>query len=290
MMKHKLLILSISLFFITMENKAQNKLLVLSGVIMLLCSTTFAQMSNWTLGFRAGYKIGTLEKTNSSSLGIITTYGNIASPTIELNLTYDINKNVSLTSGIAYLEYYAGWATAKKDKWYYQGGSILLKYAQIPFILKSAIPLGKSNFSVYGKLGFSFDILVYASPWHLEETDVSHYENDFFSYSHEVQFYDKKINILLNTGIGVKYRFKNGLGLSIEGDYNTGLRTMGEVLVLCNKITLDPDFEPIDIKKYRDYLLIKGNYWNFSMGVSYTFKKKEKKEAKTLSLLGQGYM
>ena len=243
--------------------KDYNRLVVLVG-IMLFCGVTVAQRSDWTLGFRMGYKVTTLEKNNPSDLGIISTFGDNTSPTIELNLMYNINKNISLTSGITYLEYYGRWRNGDRDKWYAHGGSIFLKYAQIPLILKYAISLGKSNFSVYGKLGFNFDILAYTSLRDLEyEIASSHYAYDYFyEYRHKVKFYDKKMNILLNTGIGIGYRFKNGLGVSIEGDYNTGLRTMGEILIECNKKTTG--FDPVVLQEYRDFLLFKGDYWNFS--------------------------
>ena len=275
-----------------------HKTLILVGIV-LLNSTSHAQRSDWTLGFHLKSNIQTLEKTNLSDLEIKTT-SVLAEASMELNLTYNITKNLSVGSGIAYLKNEASWETLISDGWMNScGGSLLLGSAQIPFFLKYAIPLGKSNFSVYGKFGLMLDIPVYELllprlGWVVEEDDrttmilmydedVIYYEGWYYfgSSMHEykqTKFYDKKINLLLNMGLGFEYRFKKGIGLSFDGEYYAGFRTMGAVLIEvkpyqnCSLLGIAPS------REHRELLQIKGNYWNFRLGISYNFKKKEKKK------------
>jgi hypothetical protein len=86
--------------------------------------------------------------------------------------------------------------------------------------------------------------------------------------------YDKKINLLVDVGTGFSYRLKNGLGFWIEGGYYIGTRIMGELLIK-NKIT-ELSNQDMPLKEYDDLLLVKGDYWNVSLGLSYTFKQKKK--------------
>ena len=250
-----------------------SKLVLVIG-IALFSNSSYAQKNSWTLGFRMGYKEQFLEKTKPSDLYIISHYGDIASPTMELNLTYNITDRLSVGSGIAYLEYYAFWGIGG-DMWQnFKYGKVILKYAQIPLNVKYAFPLWKSNFSVYGKFGFNIDFLadIVSSHGYYDSigTITNSYTNTIFDYKHTEKIHDKKINVLLNAGIGFGYRFKNGFGLSLEGEYYAGLRTMGHVFIEISRRN--------GTNEYTELLLIKGNYWNCSFGMSYNFKKKEKKE------------
>ena len=262
--------------------------------IMLFVNVSYAQRSNWTLGFNMGYKIQMLEKTVSSDFNLKSFVGDknrSGYPTIGLSLTYNINERLCISSGFSYLDYHAAWKMEEKEEWIGSvGGDIWFKYLQIPLNIKYAIPLGNSNFSVYGKLGFSFDILVdlidgasyrdngiilhyEEGSEQVSETMLATYEGYFeHNYKQIVKIYDKKFNVLLNAGIGFGYRFKNGLGLSLEGEYYAGLRTMGHVFI---KATPVANF-PSTLKEHSEHLLIKGNYLNFGLGISYTFKKKDK--------------
>jgi hypothetical protein len=277
--------------------KNVNKTVVLVGIV-LLNSISHAQRSDWTLGFHLKSNIQTLEKTNLSGLEI-KTISVFAEPSMELNLTYNITKKLSIGSGIAYLKNEVSWETLMPDKWMNNhGGSLLLASAQVPFFLKYAIPLGKSNFSFYGKFGFMLDIPVYELLWArpgwviaddystmilMYDEDVIYYNgwSYFGSSMHEykqTKFYDKKINVLLNTGLGFEYRLKKGIGLSFDGEYYAGFRTMGVVLIEvkpysnCSLLGIAPS------REHSELLQIKGNYWNFRFGISYNFKKTEKKK------------
>ena len=270
------------------------KIVVIVG-IMLFVNISYAQRSNWTLGFNVGYKIQMLEKTVPSDLNIKSLSADMKysfNPPIGINLTYNINERFSISNGFSYLNYGATWKMEEKEEWIgFVGGTIWLKYLQIPLNVKYAIPLGNSNFSVYGKLGLSFDILVdyfLGAASHENDWIVSHYEKGServpdgwivyyegyyeHNYRQTPEIYDKKLNVLLNAGIGFGYRFKNGLGLSLEGEYYAGLRTMGHVYI---KATPVQNF-PSTLKEHSEHLLIKGNYLNFGLGISYTFKKKDK--------------
>jgi len=257
---------------------------------MSLCSTTFAQKGSFAIGFRIGTKAEGFEKTNVSGLKIVSPFGNIASPTIGMNLAYSINDRVSIISGIGFLEYYLWWGMYpdwdKIPDWSVHGrkkphykGSQMYKPVQIPLSLKYAFPLGKSSFNIYGKLGLQFDILTTrendARSW---STWIPYPDTNYlFESDYTISVY-KKMNILLNMGIGLEYRLKNGLGLSFEGEYYTGMRVVGEIDINSRLFGMSENghiYTEIT-KEYTDRLLIKGNYWNFSLGISYNFKKKKK--------------
>jgi len=260
--------------------------------MVLLCNASYAQRSDWNLGFRMGIAMPVLEKIYRPDFKIET--ASYCLP-VGLDMAYNIDDRFSISSGIGFSDYHAFWGTEKAGGTWVNSyeGHIFLRYVQIPLNVKYAIPLGKSNFSVYGKLGFSFDFLVdQYNAYDRESGTILHYEkgsdiNIFYyyegfceyKYKHTAEIYDKKINVLLNAGIGFGYRFKNGLGLSLEGEYYAGLRTMGHVFIEVAPPATLTDIAtnfPIGSEKYSEHLLIKGNYWNFSLGVSYNFKKKEK--------------
>ena len=271
--------------------KAHNKLLVLASV-MLLCSTAFAQRSDWTLGFRLGYKGEVLEKTMflvnpefEIKTGIVPTFlGLNVTCDVGLDVTYNIDKKFSVTSGIGYLNYCAFWRTEERTNMPESvTGYLFFDYLQIPLNAKYAIPFGKSNFSVYGKMGISLNILVDEENTYPERSKIlyppisSSFVSSpyYYEYKHTAKIYDKKINVLFNAGIGFSYRFKNGLGLFAEGEYYAGLRTIGHVSIDIKQSSI---FTPDILNEYQEFLLVKGSYWNCSLGISYTFKKKEKKE------------
>ena len=288
------------------------KLFVFIGLTLLI-NHSFAQKGSWTLGFNWGNKIQMLEKTSTSDLNFKSvrsdySHFDVSVPRWELNLTYNINERFFISSGFAYLNYVANWSIRNhnfgKDEWIGDAyGRVEFKYLQIPLNLKYAIPLGKSNFRVYGKLGFSFDIPVkitdvdyfnghwkflhyetgYDDMYYQDKYDIIHYfgnYSDYFEFDLEqtATIFNRKMNVLLNAGIGLGYCFKNGLGLSLEGEYYAGLRTMGHVLIEATP----SEWYPSGLKKHSEQLIIRGNYWNFSLGISYTFKKKAKKNTTTI--------
>ena len=259
--------------------------------IVLFCNSTNAQRSNWTLGFRMGWKGEVLEKTMflvNPDFNIKTAFVPSLT-TLGLDVTYNINKNFSITSGVGLSIYNACWTAEEvSNKPVNAAGNIFFVYIPIPLNVKYAIPLGKSNFSVYGKMGVSFDILVEESNTFLNTSAVifppgnsppSSFSPYFYIYEHTAKVHNDKVNVLLNAGVGFSYRFKKGLGLFIEGEYYAGLRTIGHVFIdIKQKRNGSAIFSTEVIKEYQELLLIKGSYWNCSLGISYTFKKKEKKE------------
>jgi hypothetical protein len=184
---------------------------------------------------------------------------------------------------LAYLNYHTFWGIKENgEKWIgFSAGNIWFKYLQIPLNVRYAIPLWKSNFRVYGKLGFSLNIPSFKfnhNATEIQTTFPKHEEGVmpiyYFEYTHTAKLYDRSLNILLNAGIGFEYRFKNAWGLFAEGEYYAGLRTMGHVYIDVKQIP--NGVIPYVQNEYKELLLIKGNYWNFNLGVSYNFKQKKK--------------
>ena len=269
--------------------------------IALLCCNSFAQKNTWTLGFRMGYKGEGFERTQPTEvIEIGRKYRHSGLPHVPttlglsfydfnagLYLTYNITDRISITSGIAHLFFYTPmWKVYLKDDnkktVLLESGLPMYRPVQIPLYVKYAFPLGKSRFNMYGKLGLQLDILAMRKnarmstvAWHLP-TDT----NYGLYYESTATLYDRKVNILLNVGLGFEYRFKKGLGLSIEGEYYAGMRTLGQVLIqsgiaeTANGKGITVGFYEVDIPDI--LLLIKGSYWNISLGISYTFQRKQK--------------
>ena len=270
--------------------------------IALLCCNSFAQKNTWTLGLRLGYKGEGFERTQPTEvIKIGRKYGhsdyapastNLGISVFDLNaglyLTYNITDRISITSGIAHLFFYTPtWKVYLKDDnkktVLLEDGHLMYRPAQIPLYVKYAFPLGKSRFNMYGKLGLQLDIL--AMTWNNERmcTVAWHLPTDTnygLYYESTATLYDRKVNILLNVGLGFEYRFKKGLGLSIEGEYYAGMRTLGQVLIQSG-IAETANGKGITVGHYETeipdiLLLIKGSYWNISLGISYTFQRKQK--------------
>lgn len=240
-----------------------------------------AQKGNWSLGFTVGLK-------GDVSQGVHTQdkykfENRVTSFPLGLNVTYEVSNNLSVTSGIGYIEYYMIWRKvnlkAAQIKLNMPASAMMYKSAQIPLNLKYSIPLGKSNFRFLGKAGVCLDIVVDRFNNHSFDYPKLYFidyegKNSMFTYSCYPMVYAKKINLLVDVGAGFSCRLKNGLGFWIEGEYYIGTRIMGELLIK-NRI-IDLLNRDIPLKEYDEFLIIKGDYWNVGVGISYTFKQKNK--------------
>jgi hypothetical protein len=164
------------------------------------------------------------------------------------------------------------------------GVSLWYHSIDIPVKLNFSIPLGKSRFYFTGNAGLIFDVIMSPVPEKWVQQD---------RWSEPLPFYIsdnyvikaaglmsgnlKKVNFLINVGIGFGYRFKCGVGLWLTGDYNAGTRIMGDIAIK-NQLYTNPNYG-IPLKEYMDKLYYKGDYWKVALGISYTFKKKEKKRS-----------
>jgi hypothetical protein len=73
--------------------------------------------------------------------------------------------------------------------------------------------------------------------------------------------------------MGFAYQFKSGVGISLSGEYSVG--TMRSESFNYNLQLKDPITNIVEYEY--DYWIYNSNeYWNVLLGISYTFKKKNK--------------
>lgn len=262
-----------------------------------------AQKNSWTIGLDFGTIGAVWQKGN-----VVDAYRNrIEAPLYyELTISYGITRHLSITTGIAYNMYAeAGFKRQSIpygltfNETFSSSKFFLYEYSSvdIPIKLNYSIPLGNSRFYFMGSVGLIIDVVNADDPsctprpaqddgtWMQNDAwvlgRIYGINNEYAVYTGVRGFmYNKKVDFLINTGIGFGYRFKCGVGLSLTGAYNTGTRIMGE-LDIKNQLTFNSNGTPIFtsdpvLKEYVDRLYFKGDYWKVALGISYTFKRKKK--------------
>ncbi|MDR3047616.1 MAG: hypothetical protein LBU51_08425 [Bacteroidales bacterium] len=274
------------------------KIIVLILSLFLIRNTAFAQKNSWTIGFDFG-AIGTVwQKGNATD--IYKNNGFYFPLFYELTLSYGFTNYLSITTGIAWNVYNkAGFKGVKApygltlNETFSNAQYFLYEYSSIdiPIKLNFFIPLGKSRFYFTGSAGLIIEIVEADDPmypprpvpdngaWMQSDSWVFGklygLDNEYavFRSLHGIM-YHKKVNFLINAGIGFGYRFKCGVGLSLMGDYHIGMRVMGEYN-LKYRLTYSNDYYT-PLKEYVDKLYFRGDYWKVALGISYTFKQKKK--------------
>jgi hypothetical protein len=267
--------------------------------LLLITNAAAAQKNTWTIGFYTGVQGQMLmsvernyysEAVSNVKMGYIRTdirtiHTISIYPPMELCIQYNITSNFSFSTGIGYINYLSQWKSN------YASGYEMDRFAlntflrsaslQIPCAIRYDIPLKSTGFFIIPKLGLNMDFFIselYYRDIDLFSQNSAYYNDVTYNSSFEVVYgmptNSRKFNLLLNAGVGFAYRFNSGLGLSLSGEYNIGTMRVEQ----CNyKLQLkDPATGNVDYEF--DYLVHNRNeYWNVLLGVSYTFKKKDKK-------------
>ena len=277
-------------------------------IIVLLCGSLFAsaQKNTWTIGFYTGlqvqmltsiertYTLGTIDATTGGYIHFDSwhkskrTINNISSPPVELTVQYNITDNFSVSSGLGYANYRSQWKAWWRQR---HQGFVMERFSlntylrrvsiQVPCNLRYNIQIKNTGFSIFPKLGFYLDFSV-KSYYYLEDNyydsslPVDYHDRKYdyvFETCHSLPMNNRKVNLLINAGVGLLYQFKTGIGLSLSGEYNVG--TMRSEGFNYNLKLKDP---ATNLREYEfDYIVYNRNeYWNVLLGVTYTFKKKEK--------------
>lgn len=236
-----------------------------------------AQKGSWTIGLNSGLRGELFDASQHYRLYF---FGNkISFPPIEFNLAYGINDNFFIETGITYIETKTNWGFGTID-WGMEGRYCaqykLYSSLQLPVNLKYNLPLFHSRFHLFTKVGLNIQIPLQKIRNLNFNADPVYMEYDGYSYKLEynldVTAPNHPINFLISTGIGCNYQFKNGIGISLFGEYFTGLRTMANIRILYTLVNMDIGLSP---DWYDDeYITYRGDYWYAGLGISYTFQKK----------------
>ncbi|MBP7101926.1 MAG: hypothetical protein KBA86_01625 [Bacteroidales bacterium] len=244
-----------------------------------ISNLVYAQNGSWTIGFNTGLRGEVMQGSEKHRLY---KFGSqVSSPPLELNCFYGLTNQLSVGLGIGYIEHYARWKSHGYPYYFNinQNGFgnynyLMYKSLQIPLSIKWDIPLFNSKFGLISTIGLTFDIPISKLPIMFNSTlqsNIIYEETDcIFTQFHTFYPYNKKINYILKTGFGCICHFKNGMNISLTGEYHVGTRLMQEVNVV-EYLTIKANNKIIE--PYEDRLLDYGSYWNISLGISYTFQK-----------------
>jgi hypothetical protein len=270
-------------------------------LLFLLGSSVLAQKNSWTIGFDGGFVGAVWQKGNVTS-SYNRNNGEDFPLYYELTLSYGLTNYLSITTGVAWnVANTAGFKEVGippfglSDATFSNAEYFLYEYSSIdiPIKLNFFVPIGKSRFYFTGNTGLIIDVIKAEDPmcpphpvpdngtWMQSDSWVFgrlYGSNDEYAVFRSIYgiMSHKKVNFLINFGIGFGYRFKCGVGLSITGDYKIGTCMLGEYN-LKYRLTNSNDYNTT-LKEYVDRLYFKGDHWKVALGVSYTFKQKKKEK------------
>ncbi|MDR2979355.1 MAG: hypothetical protein LBV02_02770 [Bacteroidales bacterium] len=245
-------------------------------------SRIFSKIGEWNLELASGFRSENYQVVEGDVQ--VVSGRRLSVPPIELNAGYTVQNNTVIETGLAYVCTRINGSPVNSDYLFIKREKLLSAYSslQIPLRLKYYIPFGKTGFALFGKIGFALQFTLSEIPtYELEHSTVSK-EYDYSSgniSSNDVAVYKcvvrksiplNRFNLLYNTGIGFCYRFQNGIGFSVMGEYYLGLIQMGGAIIEYEETQYDyPIYSHGKCK-----LLYHGDYWNVAVGVSYQLKNK----------------
>ena len=260
-------------------------------VIILLGASLFvsAQKGNWTIGLYSGVQgqiisshldeyyrtipnpdtIIIIDKWNPTRMGVKHTFSN--TPPVELNVKYNIRNRFSFAFGLGYRSYYA----KVKDVFDFCFTS-KADYFQVPIIFQYDMPLKKQGFSFFLQWGLCFDIMRNSRGWGYSPSEYHDFMTDKLlsvETSINPSWGEVLFNPLFHTGFGFSYQFNSGFGIAVSGKHNIGLTYIN---TLSYHIQLKDTQTGIIEREVKEQLYCRSESWNVLVGLTYTFKKKEK--------------
>ncbi|MDR1346117.1 MAG: hypothetical protein LBK03_05400 [Bacteroidales bacterium] len=229
-----------------MKNKT--KVLPFLLLISIVTNSALAQKNSWTIGCGFGL-VGTVFQKGY----VFDSYRNTLSKewpfSFELTTTYGITNYLSISTGIAWVYKDAVCkrvSVGKREQLYFKVTDFdsyntkrlcaIYHSVEIPIKLNFSIPLGKSQFYFTGNAGLIFDVIIsYPEDWLQQDRwyETLGYASNNYVLNTEINQSSnlKKVNFLINAGIGFGYHFKCGVGLWLTGDYNAGTRIMSDIAI-----------------------------------------------------------
>jgi hypothetical protein len=202
---------------------------------------------------------------------------------------YSLIDNLQLESGLAYVENQSSYGIGTffwgMGKGLNSDQRLLYSALQIPLHLKYTLPFKKSGLGMFFHAGIDLSIPLQRykeSSYMLQEhPEYKGSGDDYFylmrsEYEVDVLAPKKIINCLVNAGIGFVYQFKCGIGVSIYTEYYSGLVDMARIRLQAETTVYETNGSKYTRLDPPQYIVFRGDYWHAGLGVSYTFKRKEK--------------
>ena len=257
-----------------------------------------AQKNTWTIGLYTGvqgqlqtyhrqeyhrdlysnYDTGEdtlIGRWQSPELGMAHTFSNI--PPIELSVKYNIRDRLSLVYGVGYRSYFTkvkgGGRSFGTDVLHYTARTDII---QVPIVFQYDMPLKKKGFSFFLQWGLGFDVGIYHKSW--GTSSIEEYDEIASQLLYVQTFVNSSsgnflVNYVLHTGFGFSYQFNSGVGISLSGKHNIGLAFVNELSY--NIQFMDAQNGYVMVREFKEQSGCRES-WNVLLGITYTFKKKQK--------------
>lgn len=263
-----------------------------SLLIILIAFTSiflsFSQKGSWTIGLSSGIRGEVFQNSNTN---LIVKHGTqISTPPMDFTFSYAASNNILLGSGLSFIQAKTNFKTYCFN--YLQMFSSeqypLYSSLQVPISIQLQVPISLNKFNVFTKMGFVFQFPLQQSNVQNITPDVPYFEMESqageptmlgFGYSIQCTSPQHAVNVLFTSTLGLLYKFDNGLGLSLFGDYYLGMREMARVEISYERFMDGISYNTLDgtdtdVGEGVEKLIYRGDYWNVGLGISYTFQKK----------------
>ena len=161
-------------------------------------------------------------------------------PTVDILISSKISTNMSFETGIKSITYdnRVSFYLQEYEMGPFWSSEVLYQSFGIPLLLKSTLPIKMPKHKIYVLSGITPTYTIYKT----NGVDVLKFGNNDSDIHQEIvqinRVFNRNFNILLNTGIGFSYAYKN-VEIGIVAEYYAGLYTVFNSDVIINNLLLE---------------------------------------------------